>query len=108
VCQIADIKDIKNINKNKLFETFDYDKINENLVLRTRKNGDIITPSGMNGTKKLKDFFIDNKIPQNVRDKTPLIADEKEIIWIIGYRKSEKYKITKETRKVLVISYEIQ
>ncbi|WP_129595714.1 tRNA lysidine(34) synthetase TilS [Anaerophilus nitritogenes] len=102
---VMDIKDLKHISTKDHMKFFDYDKICGNLVVRNRKNGDRFSPLGMKGSKKLKNFFIDEKIPKQKREDIPLICDQNEIIWIIGYRVSEKYKIDKNTKKILVISY---
>jgi tRNA(Ile)-lysidine synthase len=75
------------------------------LQIRSRRNGDRINPDGMQGTKKLKDFFIDEKIPRNKRDLIPVVAYENEVIWIVGKRVSEKYKITDDTKEVVVLEY---
>ncbi len=58
----------------------------------------------MKGSKKLKDIFIDMKIPQEKRNKIPLIQFDDDISWIIGVKMSDKFKITKETKKILRIS----
>ncbi|KPU42760.1 tRNA(Ile)-lysidine synthase [Oxobacter pfennigii] len=92
-------------NEKDYLKYFDYDKIKENLVLRTREEGDFITPAGMKGTKKLKEFFIDQKIPRDIRDRIPVVAWGKEIIWVVGYRVSENYKITKKTENVLRLEF---
>lgn len=102
---IRDSEDYKDIKKGKYIAIFDYDKVKGNLVLRNRKPGDKFKPYGMNGTKKIKDFFIDNKISREDRDKVLLIADEENIIWIVGYRTSEDLKVTKNTKKLLVIDF---
>ncbi len=63
------------------------------LELRHRKNGDKFCPYGLKSDKmKLKDFFINEKIDQNKKDEIILLAKEKEICWVIGYKISEKYK----------------
>lgn len=83
---------------------FDFDKIKTNkLALRSRKDGDYFAPSGMRGKKKIKDFFIDLKIPRDLRDKIPLITANNEIIWVVGYRTSDKYKVTRLTKRILKI-----
>lgn len=98
-------ENIKNIKSKDMFiKYFDYDKIENDLFIRNRELGDKFRPLGMNGTKKLKDFFIDEKIPRDERDKTPLICDEKGIIWVVGHRISEGYKIDNKTKRVLRIS----
>ncbi len=75
------------------------------LVVRNRRNGDIFKPLNSNGSKKLKEYFIDNKIPKKERDRFPLIAINKEIIWIIGNKTSDKYKVTDNTKSVLMITF---
>ncbi len=58
------------------------------LYIRTRKPGDRISWSGLNGSKKVKDVFIDEKVPRKDRDRWPLIVDAKgEVLWIIGLKK---------------------
>jgi tRNA(Ile)-lysidine synthase len=58
----------------------------------------------MRGSKKLKDYFIDKKIPKEKRDQVMLLADGDEIVWILGSIISEKYKITSDTQNVIVLS----
>ncbi|SHJ31592.1 tRNA(Ile)-lysidine synthase [Dethiosulfatibacter aminovorans DSM 17477] len=97
------ITDDGNFDKspNRIF--VDCDKIKGGLVVRNRRPGDRFVPLGMKGQKKLKDFFIDERIPRDKRNKVPVLADEENIIWIAGYRMSDLYKIDKNTEKVLVI-----
>ena len=63
-------------------------------------------PLGIKGTKKLKDIFINLKVPREERDVIPLICFDDEIAWIVGYKVSESFKITKSTKRVLKISFE--
>lgn len=86
-----------------LTKYFDYDKIKDDIIIRTRREGDRFIPYGMKGSKKIKDMFIDLKIPKDKRDSIPLLCFGSEIIWIIGYRVSDNYKITKETRNILEV-----
>ncbi|HDK7158572.1 TPA: tRNA lysidine(34) synthetase TilS [Clostridium botulinum] len=96
-----------NINDNKYVQYFDYDKIsNEKIYLRNRKHGDKFTPLGMKGSKKLKDFFIDLKIPREERDRLELICFGDEIAWIVAYRTSNNFKVDKNTKNVLEITVE--
>ena len=90
--------------KDRFIKCFDYDKLQGELYIRNRRAGDRFVPYGMNGSKKIKDYFIDEKIPSDERDRIPLITDEKNIIWVSGYRTSDLYKITPNTRNVLLIS----
>lgn len=83
----------------------DPESIKEGLVLRCRKPGDMFAPIGMKGTKKLKEYLIDEKVPRDKRDELLFIADGSEIVWIVGGRLSEKYKITEKTSDAVVIKY---
>lgn len=83
----------------------DCDKIEDTLVVRTRQTGDYITIDDNGNTKKLKDYFINEKIPKDKRDDIFLVADGHHIVWVIGYRMGSSYKISNDTSKVLVISY---
>ncbi|WP_353094405.1 tRNA lysidine(34) synthetase TilS [Tissierella praeacuta] len=93
------------MNKDKNTKYFDADKVKGKLVARNRINGDRFIPFGMRGTKKLKDYFIDEKIPKELRDKIPLIVDDENIIWVVGYRTNDLYRVTKKTKRILLISY---
>ena len=86
---------------------FDYDKINK-LLLRNRQPGDYIIVDEKGSKKKLKDYFIDQKVPREKRDEILLLADGSHIVWIVGYRISEYFKITDETKNILKITYEEQ
>lgn len=71
------------------------------LIVRTRRPGDRFVPSGLEGSKKLKDFLIDEKVPLPLRDKILLVCDEETIYWIIGYRKAQIPRETKGDYLVL-------
>jgi len=85
------------ISKNNNSILIDSDKVKGQLKVRNRKNGDKFQPLGMKGSKKVKDYFIDQKIPVRLRDKIPLICDDENIIWIVGHRMNHKYRITDKT-----------
>ena len=63
------------------------------LAVRTRLRGDRFQPLGMSGTKKLKDFMIDEKIPNSLRDSVPLIVTAQGIAWVVGWRIAEWAKV---------------
>jgi tRNA(Ile)-lysidine synthase len=88
-------------NKENNSKYFDYEKINKDITIRNRLEGDLFKPIYSNGTKKLKKYFIDCKIPRDMRDKMPLIATGKEIIWIVGNKTSDNYKVTDNTKIML-------
>ncbi|GGB51248.1 tRNA(Ile)-lysidine synthase [Lentibacillus populi] len=76
------------------------------LHIRTRKAGDRMCWKGLNGSKKIKDIFIDEKIPVKERDNWPLVTDNKgEILWLIGLRKGQPRKQANNT-SFIKICYE--
>ena len=75
------------------------------LLLRTRREGDYIVPLGMKGRKKLQDFFVDAKILQEKRDVFPLVCIGSEVLWIVGKRINENYKVREDTGKILLLEY---
>ncbi|MFQ5894302.1 MAG: tRNA lysidine(34) synthetase TilS [Nitrospinota bacterium] len=81
----------------------DADLLGAPLMLRTRRPGDRFHPLGAPGPKKLKDFFIDRKVPRPERDRTPLLAAGEEVAWVVGHRISERFKLRPSTRKVLIL-----
>ena len=93
------------IPKNMYTKWFDYDKIKGTLSARTRQPGDFITLAG-GGRKTVKSFMIDEKIPRSLRDRILLVADGSHILWIVGYRISEFYKVTEHTSTILQIEYD--
>ncbi|HHX13021.1 MAG TPA: tRNA lysidine(34) synthetase TilS [Clostridiales bacterium] len=84
---------------------FDYDKIENTIVLRTRNEGDYIEINDSAGRKKLKDYYIDQKIPRDERDIKLLVADGSHIMWVMGQgdRISEKYKVNDNTTNILLM-----
>ena len=94
------------IKGNDFIVYFDYDKILEPITFRYRKQGDKFIPLGMTGNKKLKDLFMDLKIPKEKRNEIPLICFGDEIAWVVGYRISEKFKVSKNTKNILQIRIE--
>lgn len=85
--------------------TMDFDKVGQELYVRARRPGDMIQLSGMAGTKKLKDFFIDAKVPRPWRSRIPLIANPGHIVWIAGYRLDERVKVTAATNNILRLGF---
>lgn len=78
---------------------FDYDRIDRGAVLRYRCEGDYLELAGV-GHKTVKSYMIDRKIPAKVRNFIPVLADGSHVMWIVGYRISEAYKVTEQTRTI--------
>jgi tRNA(Ile)-lysidine synthase len=83
---------------------FDLDKLSLPLTARSWREGDRIAPFGLAGSKKVHDVFVDEKIPASERASIPIICDKDEIIWIAGVRRSERARITDETRTFVRIT----
>ena len=86
---------------NRYTKWFDYDTIKSSLSIRTRENGDYITLDNQGHRKLLKRWMIDEKIPREERDRMMLLADGNHILWIIGHRISDAYKVSCQTKRVL-------
>ena len=89
----------------KFEAVFDLDRLQLPPKLRQRRDGDRFHPFGMRGTKKLKDLLIDAKIPRQERERVPVLMSGDEIIWVVGYRTSEPFKIRSETKRWLYLNY---
>lgn len=98
---------IKNINPggDPLSVFIDKAKVKGQLRVRQRKNGDRFMPFGLTGTKKLKDYFIEKKVPRYERDCIPLVVDDENIVWVVGYSISDLYRIDKNTTEIINIKY---
>lgn len=85
-------------------ETYlDYDKLEQPLFLRSRLDGDRFAPAYMQGTKKLKDYFVDIKLPVVERNLVPVLASEQQIYALLGYRLARNAMVDSATRNILVI-----
>jgi tRNA(Ile)-lysidine synthase len=84
---------------------FDRDRLADPLLLRDVQPGDRFVPLGMKGHKKLKDFFIDLKLPLEARRRVPLLISRNEIVWVCGLRMDDRFKVTSETRNILRVEF---
>ena len=91
------------IPKKAYTKWFDYDKIKGTLLLRKRCQGDYIIIDSKGGKQSLKKYFINEKVLAAERDRVLLLADEAHVLWIVGHRISEEYKVTEDTKRILEI-----
>ena len=81
----------------------DYDRIRLPLKMRNFRPGDRFQPLGVRGTQKVKEFFIDHKVPVFERSSIPFLVSAEGIAWIVGYRIDDRFKITDRTQKILKV-----
>ena len=81
----------------------DSGKLDSQLILRRWEKGDYFYPLGMNHAKKLSDFFIDQKVNRIDKDRTWIVASGEQIVWIVGYRIDQRFRVTGDTREILEI-----
>lgn len=111
---IAKLTIEKDIFSEKVFEEnnctkwIDCDIMKANLQLRTRMPGDYIVTDSLGSKKKLKDFFIDKKIPRDERDSILLVTSGSEVVWIVGYRLSGARKVSKSTKNILKLEIKLE
>jgi tRNA(Ile)-lysidine synthase len=96
------------ISEKRYTKTIDYGKITDTLIIRTRKPGDFLTVRSDGARKKLSDYFTDEKVPRDRRDRIPLLADGHEIVWVIGMRLGYRYLISESTERFLTVSVETE
>ena len=86
---------------------FDADQITYPLTVRNVRQGDRFIPLGMNGHKKLKNFFIDSKIPAEERRTIPILLTGNQIMWVCGLRMDDRFKVKPDTEKVLKVAIQM-
>jgi len=82
---------------------FDYDSLTSPLQVRMRREGDYFYPSGFGRRKKLQDFFVDEKVPRELRDSVPVVVCGEDIIWVAGYRADDRFTAKEGTKRFLVL-----
>lgn len=104
-CNI-EIRLVDKLEKNKNYFYFDYDKLSFPIFVRLREEGDKFYPLGMDRGKKLKKFFIDEKIDKDLREKIPIITDKDNILLIGNIRRSSVGQVSEESKKIVLIKVE--
>lgn len=91
------------IPRGRKTAALDYGLLQFPLKLRPWKEGDWFVPLGMNGKKKVSDFLIGEKVPANLKSRVLVLTSDKSIVWIVGYRPDNRFKVTDKTEKILEV-----
>jgi tRNA(Ile)-lysidine synthase len=97
---------LEDIPKNSYTKWFDYDKIRDTVVIRTKQQGDFLQINQNGGRKTLKSLFIDEKIPKEKREKMYLVTTGSHVLWVPGIRTSEAFLVDDQTKRILSITLE--
>lgn len=101
----ADANQVSHTDPN--IEYIDADKVKFPMILRNKEDGDRFKPLGMKGkSKKLKDFFTDIKLNKFDKERALVLLNKEKVVWILGYRLSESFKITSKTKQILKMVWE--
>ncbi|MEX0981687.1 MAG: tRNA lysidine(34) synthetase TilS [Bacteroidales bacterium] len=103
--EVLDRSSLESFPDSENIACLDLEKLNFPLILRRWQHGDYFFPLGMEQMKKVSDFYIDNKIPVPLKKTTWLLTSGKKIVWIVGLRIDNRFKITETTQKILRLHY---
>ena len=101
-------ENIVQIPDGKFQAIVDFDCLRFPLKIRNRRKGDRFQPFGMVGSKKIKDFLIDAKVPGHERGRTPILVSGNQILWVVGHRTSGQCKVDQTTKRYLYLTYSNQ
>lgn len=96
----------KKVEQDPGIAVLDADTIRPPLTIRTWRPGDRFTPLGMAKPVKLQDFFVNAKIPRDVRPRVPLVLSGDQIVWVVGQRISDHCKVTRQTKRTIRLELE--
>ena len=82
------------------------DKVQGKLKLRKWREGDWFVPFGMKGKQKLSDYFINNKFSLKSKEATWLLCDNEKVVWIVGHRSDDRYRVDRSTKNIYIIEIE--
>lgn len=91
------------IPRDRRIASIDREKIRLPLIVRRWKEGDYFVPLGMNNRKKLSDYFVDNKFSRIKKEETMILESDGDIVWVMGERLDNRFRVTESTRTVLRI-----
>ncbi|MDP3025698.1 MAG: tRNA lysidine(34) synthetase TilS [candidate division Zixibacteria bacterium] len=93
--------------KDEMTAFLSWDKLKPPFILRNPRTGDRFSPLGMKGTKSLKDFLTDLKVPRYEKERVLVLTSNDWIVWVLGYRIADQFKVQKNTKEILRIKAEL-
>ncbi len=94
---------VNTISGEPLLGTFDYSRIKFPMVWRKWRNGDAFFPLGLGHHKKVSDFLIDQKVPMTEKSLVTILESGGDVVWVVGYRVDDRFKVTPQTKSVLQV-----
>ena len=91
--------------KDPSFEYVDAEHFNNKLIIRNLDNDDTFSPLGLSGTKKVNQYLTDQKVSSIDKDKTLVVCNEKDIVWLAGKQISNNYKLTKKSKLIAKLNF---
>ncbi len=104
--EILSVTELNSLKQPPSVALLDYDKLDFPLKIRHWQQGDYFYPFGMRGRKKLSDFFAEKKIPLHKKKQVLILESNGRIVWVMGYRPDNRFRITPETKRVLKVIME--
>jgi tRNA(Ile)-lysidine synthase len=104
--EVMDRLELGEIPRDPNTACLDYETLQFPLTIRHWLHGDYFYPLGMDQIKKLSDFFVDQKVPVPVKERTWILATGRNIIWIMGHRIDNRFRITDQTKRVLLLRFQ--
>ena len=100
---IAGLNNSFKMPDSRFIACIDRDRIQFPLLIRKWQRGDYFKPLGMDGFKKVSDFFIDSKLSLPEKENVWIVANGEQVVWIIGQRLDDRFKITSQTQTILLL-----
>ncbi len=91
------------IPRDPRIASIDREKIKLPMIVRKWKEGDYFVPLGMKNRKKLSDYFVDNKFSRIKKEETMILESDGDIVWIMGERLDDRFRVTESTKNILRI-----
>jgi tRNA(Ile)-lysidine synthase len=102
ICEVsADRMESLRRNTNRMEEWLDFELVQPPLLVRGRRDGDRFRPLGAQGTKTVGDFFTEQKVDPDIRQRTGLLCDQEGVLWVMPLRIDERAKLRPRTRRAL-------